>query len=70
MRVKDLIIQFEYNYWATQKVLTAAQKLHQRDLVDEDRFRQLASTLERAVVADYGEDWRDDWAYLKTYFMD
>lgn len=36
MRAKDLIIQFEYNYWATQKILAAAQKLHQRDLVDEE----------------------------------
>jgi len=33
MRTKDLIIQFEYNYWAIEKVLKAAKTLQQRDLI-------------------------------------
>lgn len=35
MRTKDIILQFDYNYWATDKILSAASHLNQNDLLDE-----------------------------------
>ena len=35
MRTSDIIVQFDYNYWATDKILLAASNINQNDLLDE-----------------------------------
>lgn len=58
MRIQDLLLLYDYNYWANGRILTAAAQASPEQLVDPARFGfvSLRATLVHTLDAEYG--WR------------
>ena len=58
MKVQDLILIYDYNYWSTKRLLAAAAKVSQEQLVAPAAFPHgsLRGTFVHLLDAEYG--WR------------
>jgi uncharacterized damage-inducible protein DinB len=57
MKIEDILIMYEYHYWATAKILDAAAKVNQTQFITPyGTFGSLRGILVHLVDAEYG--WR------------
>lgn len=55
MQKSDIVLLFDYNYWATQRILTAAEKLSQAQLMEP--LKQTWGSLLSKLVHTLSAEW-------------